>query len=140
MARSSAVPRTLKLFRDEGYFIDVAEQYNSFSGQRKDLFGFIDCVAVNDNTVVGVQVCGTDFQEHVRKLTMERALPVRIWLKHSTRKCILIGWRKVKAKKGGKLMVFRPRIMEFRLVGDELVSREFNEGESIDEVLEAEWK
>ena len=115
MARTTAVPRTLKLLRGEGFVVDVAEAYNAFSGQRKDLFGWMDLVAYCDQYTVGVQVCGTDVSEHVRKMMGERKELIESWLRGPFREAILIGWRKVLKKRGGVQKVFKPRIFHFYL-------------------------
>jgi len=137
MPRSSAVPRTLKALRDEGLSPWVVESYNAFSGKRNDMYGFADIIAIDSDLTLGVQVCGQDFSSHVTKLTVERAAEVMAWLECPSRKVLLVGWRKLKAKRGGKAMVFKPRIMEFRVDGMALSYMEFKNGESIREVLAA---
>jgi len=141
MARSSAVPRTLKLLREAGYVVDVVEQYNAYSGQRKDLYGCFDILAISKVHTLGVQVCGQDFAEHVRKLTGERLPILTLWLEQPARHCLLVGWRKLKVKRGGKQMVFKPRIVEFRL--DEtggLAMREYKNDEPVKQILAQEWE
>lgn len=139
MARSSAVPRTLKLLRDEGYSPWVVESYNAFSGKRNDMYGFADIIAIDDEQTLAVQVCGADFSSHVHKMTEEAAPAVTAWLKGRDRKALLVGWRKVKARRGGKLMIFRPRIIEFRLDGGLLSMREYKNDESISQILSLNW-
>ncbi len=51
----SPTQRTLKYLRDKGYIVAIAESYNFFTKQRKDLFGFIDLVALKDGEIIGVQ-------------------------------------------------------------------------------------
>jgi hypothetical protein len=113
MARSTAVPRTLALLRDRGYFPWVVESYNAFSGKRNDMYGFADIIAITDETTMAVQVCGTDFAPHLRKMTVERREAVLAWLGNPHRRCLLVGWRKLLKKRGGKQKVFKPRIVEF---------------------------
>jgi hypothetical protein len=115
MARSSAVPRTLAMLRDEKYFPWIVESYNAFSGKRNDMYGFADIIAITDQHTVAVQVCGADFSSHVTKMTTEREAEVKAWLRGPFREVILIGWRKVLKKRGGKQKVFKPRIMKFFL-------------------------
>ena len=38
------------------------------------------------------------------------------WLKGHNRELFLCAWRKIKKKRGGKLMIYRPRIAEFYLI------------------------
>jgi len=49
-------PRALKYLRDEGYFAEMVEHWDSFTRRRHDLFGFIDILAVGNGETVGVQV------------------------------------------------------------------------------------
>jgi hypothetical protein len=140
MARSSAVPRTLKQLRDEGYFPWVVESFNAFSGQRSDMYGFADIIAITSQHTVAVQVCGADFSSHVRKMTEEREFAVKEWLKGPFREVILIGWRKVLKKRGGKQKVFKPRIMRFNLIDGDIATKEYINGESIsDTINDTEW-
>lgn len=108
------------------------------TGIRKDLFGIIDLIALRPINLplqmnetqqlifnreytdelynsphkqgwelVGVQSFGQDFAEHKRKVLASKAAP--IWL--ATGAAIeLWGWRKLKVKRGGKAMVWTPRI------------------------------
>ena len=136
MARTTSVPRTLTLLREAGYCAAVAEKFNAFSGHREDLFGFLDIVALSPGITLGVQVCGTDFSSHVRKLTEERGYFVKKWLENPDRKCLLIGWRKVLKKRGGKQKVYRPRMMEFCLGDDgELTYEEFKGEPDLEDIF-----
>lgn len=92
---------------------DKVEQFNPHAGKfgiRKDLFNVIDIVAMGENSIIGIQSCGQSFAEHDRKILSEpNALK---WLECGGR-LILIGWRKVLKKRGGKLRVWSPRIKEY---------------------------
>jgi hypothetical protein len=124
------------MLREENYLADVVEQYNAYSGQRKDLFGIFDILAVDTVVTLGVQVCGADFSSHVKKMTEEKREMLLQWLGNPLRMALLIGWRKVKAKKGGKQMVYRPRIMHFTVDEFGVISmQEFKNGETIKMVL-----
>jgi len=80
-------------------------------GTRIDLFGFIDLVAIDPvQGIVAIQSCGQSFSEHVRKMTEERAEIIEKWLKWAPLE--LWGWRKLKLKRGGKAMRWRPRIAD----------------------------
>lgn len=39
----------------EGYLVEITERWNSFARKRKDLFDFIDLLAIRKGEVVGVQ-------------------------------------------------------------------------------------
>jgi len=102
--------RTLKYFRDKGWKVGVVERWNPYSKKRKDLFGIIDIIAMDTKSIVGVQSCGQSFREHERKIL--GSLMGEEWLESGGR-LILIGWRKLLKKRGGKLKVWTPRTREF---------------------------
>jgi len=107
----------MKMLREAGYLVDNVEMYNAYSRQRSDLYGFLDLLAIDKDITLGVQVCSADFSSHVHKLTDEREQMAIKWLECPSRRCILIGWRKVLKKRGGKQKVYKPRLMEFWLNG-----------------------
>lgn len=106
--------RTLKALRDMGRIVGSTEHFNPHVGPhgiRQDLFGFIDLICIDpERGIVAVQSCGTDYAGHVRKLTEERNEAVFEWLRHAPAE--LWAWRKVKLKRGGKAMRWRPRIAD----------------------------
>lgn len=53
----SVTPRSLKNLRDRGYEPCVVEYFNYFARKRKDLYGFIDIVALHpgERGILGVQ-------------------------------------------------------------------------------------
>jgi len=77
---------------------------------RRDYFNCIDIIAVRPGETIGVQSCGQAFAAHHRKILKEPK--AALWLCGGNR-LILIGWRKLKAKRGGKLKVWKPRIKEY---------------------------
>jgi G:T/U-mismatch repair DNA glycosylase len=82
---------------------------------RQDFLGFIDLLAISKaDGIIGYQVCGSDYSSHRKKILVDRRDELQAWLEAGGR-CVLIGWRKVKAKKGGVQMVWKPRIEEFTL-------------------------
>lgn len=117
MAGLSPTQRTLKAIREQGRLCGIVEKFNQYAGKfgiRQDLFGFIDIIAIDpEDGIVAIQSCGQDFRGHIRKLTEERNDIVFEWLKHAP--CELWGWRKVKLKKGGKAMRWRPRIADLSI-------------------------
>ena len=115
----SNTSRTLNYLREQGWEADKVEQWNSYAGefgQRKDMFGFGDIVALGDNSIFAIQSCGQAFSEHDKKITQdEKVAPMALkWLQCGGR-IQLVGWRKVKLKRGGKAMRWRPRIKEYTI-------------------------
>ena len=94
--------RTLKLLRDEGKIAEVSEKWNSFTSQRKDLFGFIDIVALDKETW-GIQCTSTgNMKARVNKICNECKITADAWLKAGN-KIEVIGWSKKGAKGKRKL-------------------------------------
>jgi len=111
----SNTQRTLRGLRQEGYIAGIVERWNPYAGKygvRQDLFGVIDIIAIKHNAICGIQSCGSDFAEHNRKILANEFVPE--WLKAGGH-LELWGWRKVKLKKGGKAMRWRPRVKVYRL-------------------------
>lgn len=116
----SYLERTHKWIKSQGWAYSKIECYISYGigkgGIRKDAFGFVDTIALDGSSIIAVQSCGADFSPHVKKMTEDPDVApyVDLWLKSGGR-VLLIGWRKVKKVRGGKQMVWRPRIREFTL-------------------------
>ncbi len=120
----SYVQRTMRELKNQGRVCAIVEKFNAFVGPhgiRQDLFGIIDVLALDpERGVVGVQVCGQDWQPHITKMTEERHQETYDWLSTPGTVLELHGWRKVKKKRNGKQMVWRPRVAVFTLEGDEV--------------------
>lgn len=102
-----------------GWLADRVEQFNPYAGkfgQRKDMFGFADIVALGENSIIAIQSCGQSFSEHNKKLTEDEIVAPNVlkWLSCNGR-LILVSWRKVKMKRGGKAMRWEPRIKEYKI-------------------------
>ena len=118
----SNTQRTLRALRQEGYICGIVERFNPYagvilptgkrSGIRQDLFGFIDIVAIKPIGICGIQSCGQSFADHDRKI-LENEFALE-WLKAGG-SIELWGWRKLKKKRGGKLMVWKPRLKTYKL-------------------------
>ena len=109
--------RTLAALRDMGRVCAIVEKWNAYARIRQDMFGIIDIIALDRvRGVVGVQSCGTDFAGHHKKFINDRAQECIQWLETPGTVLELWGWRKVKVKRGGKAMVYRPRVKEYTLV------------------------
>lgn len=111
----SNTSRTLRYIREQGWDADKVEQFNYYAGkfgQRKDLFGIIDIIALGDPGIIGIQSCGQAFSEHDRKI-LESPMSLR-WLEKNG-VLMLIGWRKIKLKRGGKAMRWAPRIKTYNV-------------------------
>ena len=113
----SPTQRTLAALRDRGLIAEIVERRSPPRpgmpfGQTHDFLGCVDIIAIAPDVTLAVQSCGQDFAAHRRKMLEDCAHEVREWLRCPARRLELWGWRKVKAKRGGKLMVWRPRVEE----------------------------
>ena len=110
----SPTQRTLRALREQGFVCAIIEKWNPYGGPhgiRQDLFGIIDILALDPRRgVVGVQSTGQDFAGHFRKLTEEKAQECLDWLTTPGTALELWAWRKVKAQRGGKAMIWQPRV------------------------------
>uniref|UniRef100_A0A6M3JMU3 Uncharacterized protein n=1 Tax=viral metagenome TaxID=1070528 RepID=A0A6M3JMU3_9ZZZZ len=61
---------------------------------------------------IGIQSCGSAFLEHDKKI-LESPMALK-WLEKNNY-LMLIGWRKVKLKRGGKAMRWSPRIKTYQI-------------------------
>lgn len=90
----SPTQRTLKHLRAAGFpLVEVTEHWNSFARIRKDLFGFVDVLAVDANgAVTAVQTTSGDNVSHrVAKITDSPALAI---LRLAGWRVVVHGWRK----------------------------------------------
>ena len=129
----SATQRTLRALRNEGLLCEIVEKWVTVPGHpgggfRKDYLGFIDIIALDASKmtqdqrsgIIGVQSCGQAFSPHLRKIMdSETTNNVIEWLRCGGR-LQLWGWRKLKLKRGGKAMRWKPRIQEITLSDFEL--------------------
>lgn len=110
----SPTQRTLKALKDMGRTCGIVERFIAQAGpfgQRRDLFGIIDIIALDpERGVVGVQSTGQDFSGHWKKITEEMSENTRLWLETPGASLELWAWRKVKKVRGGKAMIWKPRI------------------------------
>jgi len=104
----SATQRTLALLRERGYLPYVVETWNAYARVRKDLFGFIDIVALHPKEpgVLAVQsTVGSHLAERVKKA---EALPAyHLWISQGN-PVEFIAWRKIKSDAKPKRKVWRP--------------------------------
>jgi hypothetical protein len=120
MAGLSPTQRTLAYLKDMGAKCDICERWIQIKGLpgggiRKDLFHIIDIICINKETgITGIQSCGSSFSEHKRKILIEQKDETRQWLEAGAG-LQLIGWRKVKKVRGGKLMIWTPRTLTITL-------------------------
>ena len=115
----SPVQRTMNSLRGIGSICAVVEHFNPYSGKfgiRQDLFGIIDILVLDpERGVIGIQVCGSSYAQHYRKLTIDNIQDTINWLSTPGTKLEIWAWRKIKIKRGMKAMRWAPRVKELKL-------------------------
>lgn len=110
--RLNYTQKTLRACRERGYICDKTEKWNAFAGpfgQREDLFGFIDLIALDPKQgIIAIQSTGPHGHSQHRKAILENEFALE-WLKCKG-VIELWSWRKLLKKRGGKLRVWVPRI------------------------------
>lgn len=115
----SPTQRGLAALRDRGMVAEVVQKWNQYAGpfgRRKDLFGFVDVLALDPSRpgegFLGVQACaGGDLARHLEKIRTECRENAEAWLRAGGR-IEVWAWRKVKLRRGGKAMRWAPRVVE----------------------------
>lgn len=98
--------RSLKMLRDDGYFVAVVEKWNPHVRIRQDLFGFADLIAFKDNDVLLVQTTsGSNVAARISKINEN---PIALLWKTENRKIVVHGWRKTGER--GKRKTWQARI------------------------------
>lgn len=91
----SPTARTLKVLREGGLIADVVERWIPGANIRKDLFGFIDILAMDGPITIGIQcTSGSHVADRIKKILSIPA--ARIWLTNPERRIAVHGWRKLK--------------------------------------------
>jgi len=99
-----------------GIQYEKTEWYNHHARRKIDFQHIIDLIAFDPGiSNIGIQVCGEDFQPHIRKITEEYKSNSVLWLSVPSNRLQLWGWRKLLVKRGGKKKVWKPRIVDFWL-------------------------
>lgn len=124
MASLSPMQRTLAEIKKDGLRYWIVETWKEWAKRRIDLFHIIDLLVL-DNGVRGIQVCsGSDYQDHVRKITEEHKAYTIAWLKQPGTQMEIWAWRQLKKKRGGKAMVWAPRVSDVLLIDGHLRVKE----------------
>lgn len=112
MSKLHSWSRTAEYYRERGYRV-VKVEYTA-RGLRHDLMGFIDGIAFGIGHTIYLQACGQDWQPHVDKILGSCAIDAqRVILAGND--LVLIGWRRLKVRRGGKAVRWVPRIREFTM-------------------------
>lgn len=107
---NSPTQRSLAYMRKLGYTCAITEHWNQWARIRQDLFGFCDIVALKDDETVCVQACaGSSTSARVDKIKTHKNYLV---VKQAGWRILVIGWRKLKIKRGGKAVRWEEKLIE----------------------------
>lgn len=105
--------KTRHLLESLGWQVELTQSFNAHSYRSKDLFGFGDLLAINDNLTVLVQACGKgDKSKRRRKILSECGKEARRWLMHPARMIWIISWTRPSA---GSNVGWMPDVEEITL-------------------------
>ena len=121
---TNSIQRTLKLIKEYGWIYWVTEKWNHYTRRREDMFQFCDILCLDGKRTIAIQACGSDYQEHVRKISEnEYVIP---WLMAGN-ELQIFSWRKLKKVRGKKATYWNCKIADVLLVNGELYWEERNE-------------
>jgi len=96
MSKPSPTSRSLEVLREQGYTVEVVEKWNSFTKTRKDLFGFIDILAIKRDETLAVQATASGVSDRLKKIMASDLLPK---VREAGWKIQIWGWRKSSVSK-----------------------------------------
>ncbi len=91
MAKVSPTQRSLAYLREQGYHCEVVEKFNSFTKQRKDLWGWCDILAIRRGEVLAVQVTAAGVSDRIKKIMASDTLGL---VREAGIRIEVHGWRK----------------------------------------------
>lgn len=105
----SPTQRSLKVLRDAGFLVEIVERWIPFPkpGHRRDLFNFVDLLAVHPETGVTLAVqttSGSNLSHRRKKLAANPNLASCVaagW------RVVVHGWAKKKVKRGGRAYKYK---------------------------------
>jgi len=118
MSKTKSMQRSLALIKDFNWHYWRTEHWNGFTRRREDMFGFCDILCLDGGRTIAVQACGSDYQEHVRKIRGNEF--VRPWLKGKGNELQIWSWRTYLKKRGGKAREWRVVVADVLIVKGEI--------------------
>jgi len=89
--KTSPTQRSLAYLREQGYHCEVVEKWNSFTKQRKDLWGWCDILAIRKGEVLAVQVTASAVSDRIKKIMASDTLAL---VRDAGIRIEVHGWRK----------------------------------------------
>jgi len=107
--KRSPTALTLELYRSSGWECDISEYWNAFARKRKDLFGFIDVVAVTHGTIVGIQTTTySNRNARKNKILTECNVAAYRWLQAGG-EIHIVSWKQLKE---GRKTIYAADVMQ----------------------------
>lgn len=86
-----------RMLEKEGYLVEITEHWNSFARKRKDLFDFIDLLAIKKDAIIGIQTTSaSNLSARVKKIQAHPNYPL---VKEAGIAIIVHGWKKNKSNR-----------------------------------------
>ena len=93
--KTSPTSRSLAYLREQGYMAEVVEKRVPNTNITKDLFGFIDILAIKHGEILGVQTTTNEnAAARIRKIAEH---PNTSWVREAGIRIHVHGWRKLKS-------------------------------------------
>ena len=105
---TSPTQRTLSLLREQGWSVAITEHWNSFTRRRQDMFGFVDLLAVREDEKPLLLQVTSGANTSARRTKILGIPEAKVCLQADMR-IVVVGWRKLKVKRGGKAMRWAPK-------------------------------
>ena len=90
-ASRSPTQRSLEYLRELGYHCEIVEKWNSFTKQRKDLWGWCDILAIRKDEVLAVQVTASAVANRIKKIQDSTTIAL---VRNAGIRIEVHGWRK----------------------------------------------
>ena len=109
---TTRMQRSLKVLKEQDLVYWRCETWNSFTKRKIDVFNIIDILVLGDN-IKALQICGSDYQSHVKKIReSEYTIP---WLQAGG-SLEIWSWRQYLKKRNMKAKEWRCLVADVLLV------------------------
>ena len=113
--------RATKVLKADGWLVARTEQWVPAAGGgfRRDLWGWMDLMAIRNGSCVGIQACAmTDRAKHFRKMEESPRIIEAIsqWVRCPGHRAEMWSFRMVKVKRGGKAQVWSHEVDDLKSI------------------------
>jgi hypothetical protein len=104
---TSPTQRSLEYLREQGYYCEIVEYWNPWARVRKDLFGFVDILAIREGEVLAVQVTASGVSSRIKKIQESETVSA---VRKSGIRIHVHGWIRQPVNKTRKRVTYKLRI------------------------------